>query len=155
MSSFKRSGNPSYYEPSEAMEEVRGFIEKWQNILGLSEWEISAEIVHSSKIHGGMGHSSWNTMSEKAIIEISFDCVDEHHGCELEETVVHELLHVFFNRSYDLLVSRILAKNPEESIFEDLCAQFVEKAYENDIERLAKTFVTLQRVIELMAERSV
>lgn len=110
--------------------QLRSLCDYWVNRLNLKEWYISVRWAtkEESKVH--QGGCKWNTEELKAAVYIS------HNGnanVEVEETLVHELLHVvldghidFDDWKYDVnrerAINRIAAAlvNPEMRIEVDV-----------------------------------
>ena len=73
---------------------------EWQALLGLAHWSIDVRVVRGAEIGDNRGQSDYTPVSEAAVIRLK-DPID-YHGyfqCDLEETLVHELLHLIFDKT--------------------------------------------------------
>jgi len=82
-------------------DELREKCAEWQAILRLQDWDIQVTIERASsfKIPGNEGECEWNIQYKTALIRI-LDPVDfppySKWPYDMEETLVHELLHLHF-----------------------------------------------------------
>jgi len=114
---------------------AQDFAKKWQKILRLQDWEVFVEVKRRRELPEDLqdcyGYCLPNLTTKQAIITIraSIDHDDQPLPFDLEQVVVHELLHLF---TADL------------NFFED--ARSLEHiAMEQMIELLSWAFITLDR----------
>jgi len=82
-------------------EELDRLLAEWQKRLRLQDWDVKAKIVRARDLDSfdRSAQVSWTFNSRTALIKI-MDPIDYPHNCEwpndLEESLVHELLHLHF-----------------------------------------------------------
>lgn len=79
-------------------ENIQVFAEYWQKILGLQNWNIVCKVVRGhefSEPHELQGQNRYNYSMRYALITLlnPFDHVDENFAYDMEQTLIHELLH--------------------------------------------------------------
>lgn len=112
------------------IEKLRKLCRVWQARLGLAHWQIDVYVVRGSEIEDNMAQVMYNTESEVAMIRLKDpnDC----HGLvkqDMEESIVHELLHV--------LMDPLISGKASPGIF-----------YEQMLDRLARVLIKLGRAQE-------
>nr|DAY45219.1 MAG TPA: WLM domain protein [Caudoviricetes sp.] len=103
--------------------ELKNLCDEWQALLGLAHWSIDVRVVRGAEIGNNRGQIDYTPVSEAAVIRLK-DPMD-YHGffpCDLEEKIVHELLHL---------------------IFDNTAAE--EDAYEQVLDRMARVMLKLKR----------
>lgn len=103
--------------------ELKNLCNEWQALLGLAHWSIDVRVVRGAEIGDNRGQTDYTPVSEAAVMRLK-DPVD-YHGffpCDLEEKIVHELLHL---------------------IFDNIAAEG--DAYEQVLDRTARALVKLKR----------
>lgn len=90
---------------------LKSVCKRWLTALRLNEWEVDLEFVPDAEaLEGCDGTAEWQTEYKHVLIKLAADQTDE----ELEETLVHELLHVLLEahkphprvQKYDALYER-------------------------------------------------
>ncbi len=83
-------------------EEANRLLEYWQRQLRLQDWWIQVKIARGNGLNlpaGVQGRCSWTLQRREAFIRI-LDPIDWDRDCvypqDMEETLVHELLHLHF-----------------------------------------------------------
>lgn len=105
-------------------EDLKHICREWQSRLGLAHWRIDVRTVRGVEIDDACGQVDFKPDKECALIRIKSP--DDYHGYypqDIEQTIVHELLHIVFDT-----VSGV------DGIF-----------YEQAIDRTARAFVRLKR----------
>jgi len=76
---------------------AKSFVKKYQKILGLQDWTVEVTLSSALELENGtVANIVPNYEHRLAKIKIIQDkYFDKEH--ELEETVIHELLHIYFN----------------------------------------------------------
>ncbi|MFN6572401.1 hypothetical protein [Dendronalium sp. ChiSLP03b] len=72
--------------------------QEWQQRLKLQDWDISVKVVPHRESEGAWGNVRWNLQEKFADIKL-LDPNDQSDGMRpycMEETLVHELLHLHF-----------------------------------------------------------
>lgn len=96
---------------------------EWQGLLGLAHWTIDVQVVRGVEIGGNRGQTDYYPVGEAALVRLK-DPID-YHGyfqCDHEETLVHELLHLVFDKTAT-----------------------EEDAYEQVLDRMARVMLKLKR----------
>lgn len=72
----------------------------WQALLGLAHWNIDVRVVRGAEIEDNRGRIDYDPVGEAAVMRLK-DPMDYqgYFPCDLEETIVHELLHLIFDKS--------------------------------------------------------
>ena len=68
---------------------------EWQDRLGLAHWEIDVKLVRGVEIGNNCGQVDISTVKEQAFIRLKSP--EDYHGYfpyDMEQTLVHELLHI-------------------------------------------------------------
>src|ERR1035437_814156 len=83
--------------------DLKALMQKWQKILRLQDWEIDIQFIEPMLIGGSLGetHPSISTKSAKIFVSRQDMAYPrsvslENRIKDIENTVVHELLHVMF-----------------------------------------------------------
>lgn len=143
-----------FFDPDSLCVEVRNLphevvlqqmVDYWKERLGLQAWDIRVRHARDREFaprnSGCTAEASPAYNVEKATIKCSLDIDRENHAVPealcWEETIVHELLHIRFDRSIDI---HWVQSHPGNEIL-----------YENGIEQTAKALVRFRR--ELAHER--
>ena len=90
------------YYPKECiltLDELKVLCDEWKQILGLQNWEIVLLLVGHLSINGLQGNCTYTITSRQAIIKL---LNPEHYDnddfpYDMEETLVHEMLHCYFS----------------------------------------------------------
>ena len=80
--------------------ELKRLCNEWQGLLGLAHWTIDVQVVRGVEIGGNRGQTDYYPVGEAALVRLK-DPID-YHGyfqCDHEETLVHELLHLIFDKT--------------------------------------------------------
>lgn len=82
------------------VDELQTACEEWQKRLRLQDWIVKATISRSSDMKNGtQGHVNWVLQKKMATITV-IDPIDyptdSMHQQDMEQTLVHELLHLHF-----------------------------------------------------------
>jgi hypothetical protein len=93
----------------------------WRDALGMSDWVLDVRFARLSELDGAYGRSSYKSSMKSANICLiaNIDADDADHNFDIEQTLVHELLHCklwHFNRDGAGEVESIL----EEQVIDTL-----------------------------------
>lgn len=80
------------------LENLQQILLEWQRILKLLDWDISVKVVPHREAEEAWGNVRWNLDEKFADIKL-LDPADQSGGMRpynVEETLVHELLHLHF-----------------------------------------------------------
>ena len=85
--------------PLVAEDQVRRWLADWQHRLKLDDWKIEARIVRIWELKPDtLGNVKWNRDKRSAVIRVlnpvDYDLPADKIAADIENTVVHELLHV-------------------------------------------------------------
>ena len=111
-------------------DELNSYLEKWIKILGLSEWTIRAKITRSEELsdNGNQGEVCKVNVTRMASIKLRdpidwpSDCMGEY---DMEEVLVHELLHCSFSL---LDTDHELRENVQHQLLNDMARAFIKTA---------------------------
>lgn len=74
-------------------------LDRWVHLLGLGAWRITWDVVDRPLIHGGEAVAAVSDYKKKRsgvrVAHIRFDRSDLTSPVRIEETVIHELVHIF------------------------------------------------------------
>ena len=119
-------------------EDVAKYLNKWQSILRLRDWDIAIKIVKTS--WGKSGDIKIDLDDKKAVL-----LVNHSPKCEnLEELVIHELLHMKLyglDQMIEELLSVVYGEEEKDPKREFANAQFM-KLLESTVEDLTKGYLT-------------
>lgn len=121
-------------------DDLKELLGKWQDILRLRDWDIQYQFVE--KDWRKSGDVKINSEDKKAILLINnFN----PKSTNLEELVIHELLHIKLwgmDQMIEELIYEVFGKDMQDPKFDFAYTQFM-KLLENTTEDLAKGYVTL------------
>ena len=111
------------------LDELKAKCDEWKPVLGLENWSIRIKISRQEEIPDLSGVVYPTDPIRQAMIKISdpVDWTDEYNVYDMEQTLVHEMLHIPFHSFIDF-----------EGIYDVL--------FEQNIELLACALVGLKRV---------
>lgn len=80
--------------------ELKNLCNEWQALLGLAHWSIDVRVVRGAEIEDNRGRTDYDPVGEAAVMRLK-DPMDYqgYFPCDLEETLVHELLHLIFDKT--------------------------------------------------------
>lgn len=86
-------------------EKVIGYVHYWQPILGLDHWFLRVRFTERS----WFAHCKAAPMYEKATLDFNLDRIrnEMYHELELEELVLHEMVHCIIWESSERAVTQI------------------------------------------------
>ena len=80
--------------------ELDRLLEKWQRILRLQDWDVKIKFATYGELDGHEGDCNVVLERKHATIRIlrpeHFDATEKDLPYNLEDTVIHELLHIYF-----------------------------------------------------------
>jgi hypothetical protein len=130
-----QGNNPEAYKACEE------FIKKWQKILRIQEWEIGLEFLSGLEMQKLMGSDDYNAScgrtTENKTAMISINCESPQMNDELENSIIHELLHIVFDE-YQTFTENAIKDN-------DYALNAVKLKMEQTIENLARSFTSLTK----------
>lgn len=111
-------------------EDLNSYLEKWQKILRLDHWTIQAKIVRAEDLsdQGNQGEVCSVVCTRMASIKLRdpidwpSDCMGEY---DMEEVLVHELLHCSFGI---LDTEDEMRQNVQHQLLNDLAVAFIKTA---------------------------
>ena len=77
--------------------EIDQWIAKWQPVLNLQHWRISSEIVVSLETPTALMSIKPDRLRTRAVIHIKQSVLQEKESSELEQLLVHELVHLLLD----------------------------------------------------------
>lgn len=110
------------------MKRISQLCEEWQEILGLKDWDVKILIVSKEDMSKPniQGSCTYTLSTKTALISI-LNPINYDPSCpwkqDLEQTLVHELLHLHFS-----FVSRLIEDGSLEQIIEDQVVSALSKA---------------------------
>jgi hypothetical protein len=119
---------------------LSGLLEKWQHILRLRDWDIKLQLVTTP--WRKTGDIKVDAHDKKAILLINANKLENEN---LEEVVIHELLHLSLwglDQMLESLLVSVFGNHPADPKYQFAYAQFMDKL-EPTVEDLTKAFVSL------------
>ena len=107
-------------------EQLKYLCQTWQNILGLSHWNIDVKIVPGAEINDNCGQNDYKIADEMSLIRL--EAPEDYHGYfpyDMEVVLVHELLHLVLDMASGIEMNYLL--------------------YEQALTRIARAMVYLKR----------
>jgi hypothetical protein len=120
------------------VEDVTEYLGKWQSVLRLRDWDIIVKIVKTSWRKSG--DIKIDLDDKKAVLLVNHSPNREN----LEELVVHELLHLKLyglDQMIEELLSAVYGEEEKDPKREFACTQFM-KLLESTVEDLTKGYLT-------------
>lgn len=119
------------------LEQVGQMMEWWQRQLGLQHWRIDIGLVRGYELEDRYGECHWTLTKNRATIRIidPGDVPNHVDAMDIEEVVVHELLHIVFAAWDDLTRT---ADKPLPPVIEAVCI-------EQPIDKLALLLIQLRK----------
>lgn len=115
-------------------------VEYWQGILGLQAWELDVQLLDT--VEGDpekMASCEASKFYESATLRFSRAVLDTPTA---DQVIVHELVHVIFR---DMEEAWMVATDSMPSSTADMFTDRITHEYEGVVDRLARSFVTLNR----------
>lgn len=88
--------------------QINTLVRRWQKKFGLADWKITVNVIPAEELNGCAGTLEWETEYHAATMTLAAELPKP----DLEETVVHELLHLLLeghksaNSRYDAMYER-------------------------------------------------
>lgn len=124
---------------SKVYEECEAFIKKWQEILRIQDWDITLEFLSANEIRNEMGKEGYQAFCERVYeikeARIGIDIESNGVNNNLEETILHELLHIV-TADYQWFAE-------ECSVKDDRTLNILNLKLEQMVESLAKSFAKI------------
>lgn len=107
------------------LEKLRDY---WQQVLRLQDWDIIIKIKRGYEMGNDCGNVNYQGYSKKAIINLldPDDYSNEDFAYDIEETLVHELLHLRFSGAVNNASDGSASSNAEEIAIDQTAEAFVE-----------------------------
>ena len=102
--------------------DIQKIVRKWQKILKLEDWDITVVTQRGKKAAGFLGQNEITTERKVCRISLSIPHKESHgEDADIETTIVHELIHIFFDPFYPVNPKRdkekvILVEHAVEAI---------------------------------------
>lgn len=79
------------------LEQLNALVAIWQKRLRLQDWDVVVKLVRSHEIPGDFARISWTLFNQMATIRFCHpgDITEQLHYHDHEQTLVHELIHLF------------------------------------------------------------
>ncbi len=125
---------------NELTQTISALLEKWQHILRLRDWDIKLQVVTTP--WRKTGDIKIDAHDKKAILLVNADKLENEN---LEEVVIHELLHLSLwglDQMLESLLTSVFGNNPDDPKYQFAYAQFMDRL-EPTVEDLTKAFVAL------------
>jgi len=112
------------------LDELKDLCDEWKKILGLQNWDIIILLCNYEELDQIKGSCSWQIKNRHAVIRILDPkfYISEYYPFDMEQVLVHELLHCFWG---------ILDDHKVDSIDDDI--------HEQNIDLLSIALVGLKR----------
>lgn len=112
------------------------FLTRWQKLLRLQDWDIIIRPVHRKDLNNSsaMAECDYKYGIREAVIRVAFpgENNEDEHPYDLEQTIVHELLHIHFG----------LVNEGSQGLNVNDTQKWL---FERAIDSLAKSFVEVDR----------
>jgi hypothetical protein len=119
---------------------LSALLEKWQYVLRLRDWDIKLELVTTP--WRKTGDIKIDAHDKKAILLVNAEKLE---GENLEELVIHELLHLSLwslDQMLESLLTSVFGNNPDDPKYQFAYGEFMDRL-EPTVEDLTKAFVSL------------
>jgi len=127
-----QGNNPTTYKECEA------FIEKWQKILRIQDWDIGLKFLSGIETHKSLGSDEYNAFCSRESCNktatISINTESPQINDELDLSIIHELLHIVFNE-YQTVV--------EFAVEGEYARNVIKLKMEQTVESLAKSLMEI------------
>lgn len=123
-------------------DEIQKRVERWRQLI-IPEWNVVLKADPPTDVPAeDLGRGRCETNPELRSVKVLVNTARIDDGTDLDETIVHELLHAAFDELLDPVRSHLTELSPQTA---SAVRRQIESLYEPLIERLARVVVSLGR----------